>query len=992
MKGRINGKVCRILLDSGASVCVTSKKMIERCQYSRGRCLIGPSGEKLSSLGVARCTVELSGIKQQLEMYVLKSMTADYDAILGVDGLSCFSIVLDFQKNEACLNVSKKPVSSVVPVDKKSKMDFSLVDMGVADEVQRRQLMTLLEEYHDLFDEISPGSAKDVRHEIDVEPETRPIFQKPYAVPFSKKKIIADEVQKMLDAGVIQKSKSPWSSPIVLATKKDGSVRFCVDFKKLNQVTKKDKYPLPDIDQMLRQVQGAKYFTSLDLASGYWQIKLREEDREKTAFTTDEGHYEWIVMPFGLTNGPATFQRYIDEILKTIEQVKKLIDDILVFTKTWEQHLNVLRKVFEILRDSRVKLKLKKCHFLKPQVNWVGHVVDGDGIRVDPAKTVALERVPVPSNAKELRSFLGLANYYRKFVKNFAMIAAPLYNLTRKDVPWEWNPSTQQAFDSLKKSLMSTDVLVNPDFEKPYILYTDASDIGMGAVLTQNHGDEERPITYISQHFSPRERKYSTIEKEMAAIIWALDKLRLYLYGSHFSIKSDHRPLKWLLQKQNAVGRLGRWQCRLLEYEGLEDIEYLKGAENVVADFFSRSPEFLVSALGQEMSPEQLRRKQVVDPAFDKLRHSMTLVEGIWTYDSKTFIPQCLVPKILESFHGKGIHFGIQNTVQIIGQTLYWPTLRHDVEEFVKQCDICQVTKSTKNAPAPTQSLPIVCRPFERIALDYCGPFRLSNRNNKYILVAVDHFSRFIRIFPVPEATTTVSVDCLKQLMKEEGIPSQILTDRGTHFTGKVFEDFLKSKGIKHLLTSPYHPQCDGMVERNMRTIKNLLRADLLERSDMTTTTWDVNIPLVEEAMNQKVHPATGHTPFSLVRGRTSRIIRFPWMNLPTKVEQVLVPWTEIAQKNYQHLKISKDKGNRGKILREFQVGDKVWKLSETSSGLQPRYQGPYEIFEKYGRVNYKIGENSVGRKCTVHVDKLIPARRSPRIRLLPRPVGRGRR
>jgi transposase InsO family protein len=1003
VNGYLNGIQCKVLLDSGASACVSSTKLIKKFEHERFS-LIGPDGKSLGALGTTYTTLELNGLKKRLRFYVLENISADYDAIIGVNGLKSFRIMLDFMNDCVIYGTEQqtKVPDHISPIDIDNATRSSALN-----EEQKRELRELLAEFKDVFDTIQPGSAKGVTHEIEVEEGTKPIYRKPYTMPFSKKEIVRDEVSKMLEEGVIRPSKSPWSSPVVLVTKKDGGHRFCVDYTALNKVTKKDQHPLPKIDEILREVKGAKYFSTLDLQSGYWQIRMNEQDVEKTAFTTDEGHYEFLVLPFGVCNGPATFQRYMREVLAYIKNVRNIIDDILVFTDEWKKHLSTLRMVLQAIREADLRCKIKKCKFAVPEVHWVGHILEPGGIRVDPSKTTAIEDYTQPKNVKELRSFLGMANYYRKFVKNFAIIAAPLYDLTKKGIRWKWEEQHERGFQDLKRALTSTPVLVNPDFSKPYRLYTDASGTGMGAVLCQvQEGSEEKVIAYASQHLNHREKNFSTIEREALAMVWALKKFHVYLYGSVFKIMSDHAPLKWLANKKHATGRLARWQYTLMEYTGLEGIDHIKGKENIVADTLSRMPELFTSTTDKEdadasilsidpcLDETAFKSEQEKDPYY-KSKHNMRLEDGVWkTNERKIFVPHILREKAIKNFHGRGVHFGVSKTYQLMSHSLFWPSMQADLQEFIKSCDICTVTKTPLPSPAPNQSLPEVKRPMQRIALDYCGPFPLSNSGNKYLLVTIDHFSRYLRVFPVPEATTSVSVKCLERIILDEGVPSEILTDRGTHFTGEILQNFLRNKGIKHLLTSPGRPQCDGMAERQMRTLKNFIRADVLERTDVSSKTWDLNVEKIVSKLNKTIHPATGHSPFEIARGRTPTEVCFPWMTSRQEVQQMKNDWTNVAERNTLVLSKGRSRANENRVLRELKVGEKVWRRVPQPGPLRPKYNGPYEILNRVGEVNYRIGNGRGLPNAVVHVDYLLPAKttRSGRLELYPAPRGRPRK
>lgn len=436
-------------------------------------------------------------------------------------------------------------------------------------ETQQKKLNQLLAEYQDLFDE-QPGKTKLIQHEINLE-TTQPIALKPYSrrSPLEKE-FIQNEIDRMLKQGIISPSESPWSAPVVIVKKKEGKLRFCVDYRQLNKVTKKDQFPLPRIDDLLDVFGKAKYFSTLDLASGYWQVEIKPEDREKTAFITNEGLYEFNVMPFGLTNAPATFQRLMNKIFK--EQLNKMvviyIDDTNVFSTTFEEHLSHLRIVFDKLRKNGLKLQPSKCHFGKTSLAFLGHIIGKDGIQPDPIKISAIQQFPIPTNLTILRGFLGLASYYRRFVKNFAKIATPLHQLMRKEQPFMWTEKCQEAFEELKQHLISPPILIYPNFEEPFFLYTDASSFGLGAILTQkNDKRKEHVIAYASRRTNEHERNYCATELECLAVVWAIQHFRPYLQSNiPFTVITDHIALTTLFNKINISGRLARWIMTLRDY------------------------------------------------------------------------------------------------------------------------------------------------------------------------------------------------------------------------------------------------------------------------------------------------------------------------------------------------------------------------------------------------------------------------------------------
>ena len=442
------------------------------------------------------------------------------------------------------------------------------LDSSTVSSLDKTKLLDLLTEYSDVF--ATPGvpsaQCQVVKHTIKT---TGPPIRQPLRrMPIALEDTIDTEVTKMLRQGIVRPSTSPWSSPVVMVKKRDNTWRFCIDYRKLNAVTHQDAYPLPRIDETLDSLSGSTYFTTLDLAAGYWQVGIEECDKEKTAFSTRRGHYEFNVMPFGLTNAPATFQRLMECVLAglTGEQCLIYLDDIIVFSSTFEEHLQRLTNVFIALRKAGLKLKPSKCFFAQKEVHYLGHVVSAAGVSPDPAKVEVVSSYPVPTNVKELRQFLGLANYYRRFVPDFSKIAEPLHKLLRKGNTYSWYSACQEAFTALKHRLTTPPILAYPDFKLPFLLYTDASDFALGAVLSQVQDGKERVICYWSRQLTKPERGYSTTEREALAAVSSVKEFYPYLYGSSFRLITDHNPLTSLKGLKDVGGRLTRWMLFLQQF------------------------------------------------------------------------------------------------------------------------------------------------------------------------------------------------------------------------------------------------------------------------------------------------------------------------------------------------------------------------------------------------------------------------------------------
>ncbi|GFT85674.1 retrovirus-related Pol polyprotein from transposon 297 [Trichonephila clavipes] len=711
-----------------------------------------------------------------------------------------------------------------------SQMNCSLMMSPELSDEHRNKLSELLRKFSGLFTKTDKSTAANtnVKHRIFTG-DHAPINQRAYRVSPTERRIIHEEVQKMLVEGIVQPSESPWSSPIVLVR------RFCVDYRKLNSVTKKDVYPLPRIDDTLDCLKGAIFFSSMDLRSGYWQIEIDEADREKTAFITPEGLYEFKVMPFGLCNAPATFERMMDNLLRHFKWTMCLcyLDDIIVFSETFEDHLIRLRLVLKCLQEAGLKLNSKKCLFAAQEVKILGHLVSSNGVRPDPDKIKAVRNFPTPKNIHDIRSFLGLCSYFRRFIKGFCYLAEPLQSLLKSGVEFHWGPEEVEAFNSLKKALTSDPVLGMYDERAFTEIHTDASGYGIGAVLVQIQNNVEKVIAYASRTLTKAEKNYSTTERECLAIVWATNKFRLTYSGNTLLFGRGNGNTRQIFSSHD-------------EYEPCDGTE--KG---------SRPCE--IKTFEQLIQNEEFR-----------------FIDGIlcrknFDPDGKLWLP--VIPKhlradILRHFHDAPTagHLGFAKTYDRIRKRFYWPGMYRNVVRYVMHCRECQRRKSVPQRP-PGRLVPIppATAPFHRIGIDLLGRFPKSAHGNKWIIVCTDYSTRYA----ITKALPTAEVDEIAKFLLEEivlrhGAPRVIITDRGAVFRSRLVSSLVDLCNIDHRFTTAYHPQTNGLTERFNKTLADMLSMYV----DVEQKNWDEILPFVTFAYNTAKQETTGFTPFYLLHGR----------------------------------------------------------------------------------------------------------------------------
>ncbi|UYV65911.1 hypothetical protein LAZ67_3005874 [Cordylochernes scorpioides] len=883
------------------------------------------------------------------------------------------------------LNPSSKPIKIhrhmkigiISEVDRMYKTDHqavSSIDLNFdinpdLSSEERNQVLMLLYEYKEMFaapDDYN-GRTHLVRHKIKTNSDI-PIRKNPYRVSLREREIINNQIDKMLKKGIISHSSSPWASPVILVKKKDGTFRFCVDYRNLNSIT-----------TTASTLHGSRYFTSLDLCSGYWQVEVEEQDREKTAFVTPDGLYHFNVLPFGLCNGPATFERLMDNILRTHKWKICLcyLDDVIVFSEDLPSHLTRLKTILGCLRKAGLTLNLSKCRFAYEELLLLGHVVSKEGITPDPEKIASIKDFPALKTIKNVRAFLGLCSYYRRFIKEFSKIAYPLQILTQ--------------------------VLTHYDPNKPIGLHTDASDQGLGAVLihVEDNG-RERPISYASRTLQKAETNYSTTEKECLAIIWAIGKFRPYLYGRKFIVYTDHHSLCWMAKAKKLSGRLARWSLELQAYDFT--INYKSGKTHLDADGLSRCP-----------IPDKIKILQInyntedYDAYIKKInnmidQHPNSYGENFTKHNGKIYknnptptgnlwllvIPKTKQLELLEQMHDHPTsgHMGIKRTYSRIKDKYFWPSMFKTVEKYVSSCPECQFRKTPSQQPSgQLQPIPPASRPFERIGIDLLGRFPKSINGNRWIVVCTDYYSRHVETEALPRGTATEIADFfLKRIVLRHGAPKILISDRGSSFLSKLLTQVLKICNTIHKKTTSYHPQTNGQTERMNRTLTDMISMYIDEKHQ----NWDEILPFVTFAYNSSVQETTGYSPYFLIHGReplTFLDSTFDWPEVPPKpgdfddyISNLLTIVEESKKISMARTMAWQDKSKQvyDKHRREvnFSPDDLVliWtpiRKVGRADKLQKNYIGPFKIIRKTSPVNYEVKEVTGRGKKIVHVSRM---------------------
>ena len=1005
------------MLDTGASCTLLRRDIFDKivgkthqvCYLHKTPRLQAVNGTEIQTIGQTQIQLDL--IPEPISVIIVDSLS--HDMIIGESILRSGCAILDL-KNNVLQWYGRK-----WEIQQNSVSGFESIG-PITPQTGNANIDALIRENADLFSAKGEKPGRCDLEALTIETHCRPICQKAYRTPLSKRKLVEDSIAEMLDHDIIEPSSSAWASPITLVPKRDNSTRFCIDYRKLNAETEKNAYPIPLIRDLLDEMGGSKVFSTMDLKSGFWQLPVAVEDQPKTAFRCHLGLFQCKRMPFGLCNAPAVFQRTMDKVLSGLigRFVCVYLDDIIVFSDSMEEHEYHLQCVFDRLRKAGLKLKPTKCAFGLPEVKVLGYIMNSQGSSPDPDKIQAIKEMAPPESVKDTRRFIGMCSYYRSCLPSFAAVCEPLIALTRKHVRFEWTGKCQKAFEKLKRLLVSSHVMAPPNPNKPYRLYTDACHYAVGAILVQESDDGvEKVVQYISHILSPTQRNYPVIEKEAYAVIYALTKLRPYLYGAKVAVFTDHKPLRCLFTKDLDNTRIQRWQILLTEYNAT--IQYREGKNNIRADMLSRLRNINDDA-GMCEDIAIIDTEEFVDPhAFpeDDIADTLPLIHdgldlaqiavdqrgefpGLWTQaadednDEYQIIrgvlfstkqpsptapdyPRLILPKayrkrVISRSHLDVGHLAVGKTKHRISEAYVWPGMRSDIYKQLKNCPTCQLHSRRQDHVRMGEN-PLPSTPMQVVSADLIGPLAESSNGNRYALTMICLCSGWCEVYPIKDKTNqSVWTKFANEFIPRHGAPETLITDRGREFNCFEFDRYLTSLGVTHNVTTPVHPCSNGKIERFNRVLKELLQ----RLCNNAPANWEDKLADVLYAHRNAVSNTTGHTPFHILYGRhgrlpLTRLLRTTsattFGNRLDNLAAILKTVRSLTEdsRHYNRIRINK-KAN----AKDISVGDSVVVKAEERISLSSRWDPRWEVYRVRGPVIF-VRHQQTGKEKTLNREKV---------------------
>jgi len=928
---------------------------------------------------------------------VLVVSELSHSLILGMDFWKRFQLRIDFLKKSCEVGAVSVPEEEIVG---KEDLDSDCV----LTPKQKEELDDIIETYRPLLDKEKLGCAKGVFHHIDTGDAT-PSKHSYNSLNPRMLEVAHRELDERLKQGIVEPSDSPWCSPLLMLKKPTEGWRWVVDLRKLNEkIQRPNAHQLPKINGSLMTVNRPTIISSIDIRDAYCQIPLDEESKPKTAFyVPGRGLFQYTRMPAGLRDAAGRWQAYIDKILGYHPNVLVYMDDILIWSPNhdWSHHKEVLHHVLKRLADANLTIKMDKCKFGRKQLLYLGHLLDQYGIRPNPKQVAAVMNFPTPKNVKNVRQFLGLAGWLRKFINSFSIIARPLSNLTKKDQKFHWGEAEEISFMKLKEKLCSEPVLKNPDFNLPFRVYADGSALGTGGILVQEVEGREHVIAYTSKTLLKREEKnFSATELECLAVLHAIEAFRMYIEGYRFELVTDHASLRWLLSLKNPKGRLARWVIELQAYDF--SIVHRKGNQMQAPDALSRNPvDVCLIDLPLQVTDEWynhlLKSVQENPEKYEQfVEKDDCLLKQISVGNKEPLrwvqvLPKNSRPEALRQAHDDETsgHQGAFKTFNRLRRQAYWPKMRREVHDYVKNCQVCQMQKSERRKAAGLMgSTPVVSKPCEVMTSDLVGPLPRSTQGKTFLLVTVDYFTKYAFLKPLRDATARAVVNHIEHdIFLVYGCPRVILVDNGPQYRSREFREMCGRYGVDIRFNIPYTPR-QNPTERYNQTIECMIRSYITGNQRK----WDQNISKIQAALRTSINEVTRYSPHRLMfgedlilDGRAHQYDGNP--NFETADRKLHLGEAARRQEIFadvkERMKLFHEKNRVQYNLRRrdvsYPVGALVWRrlyvLSNAQKGisakLSPRWKGPFRVKAKVGKVSYMLEDQEGKEDGPWHVEQL---------------------